>query len=135
MSLSKLRDDCPTTVILRKGTKLPGTNTYLQADNYGILFKDLYKHLNHLVGYLTKDTPPQSLTDNYKNPYSGETTLEIIGKSNKDALHEPVSEPLEEERILLLAQIHFPLKPYCGGAECLTAISQKQCSLIRSSRE
>lgn len=98
VSLSKLRDDCPTTVILRKGTKLPGTNTYLQADNYGILFKDLYKHLNHLVGYLTKDPPPQSLTDNYRNPYSGETTLEIIGKSNKDALHEPVSEPLEKPK-------------------------------------
>lgn len=98
VSLSKLRDDCPTTVILKKGTKLPGTNTYLQADNYGILFKDLYKHLNHLVGYLTKDPPPQSLTDNYRNPYSGETTLEIIGKSSKDALQEPVSEPLEKTK-------------------------------------
>lgn len=98
VSLSKLKDGCPTTVILRKGTKLPGTNTYLQADNYGILFKDLYKHLNHLVGYLTKDPPPQSLTDNYRNPYSGETTLEIIGKSSKDALQEPVSEPLEKTK-------------------------------------
>ena len=98
VSLSKLRDDCPTTLILRKGTKLPGTNTYLQADNYGILFKDLYKHLNHLVGYLKKDPPPQSLTDNYRNPYSGETTLEIIGKSTKDALPEPVSEPLEKPK-------------------------------------
>lgn len=98
VSLSKLKDGCPTTVILRKGTKLPGTNTYLQADNYGILFKDLYKHLNHLVGYLTKDPPPQSLTDNYRNPYSGETTLKIIGKSNKDALQVPVSEPLEKPK-------------------------------------
>ena len=54
--------------------------------------------MNHLVGYLTKDPPPKSLTDNYSNPYSGETTLEIIGKSTKDALHEPVSEPLERPK-------------------------------------
>ena len=82
VSLSKLNDNSPTTSVLRKGTKLPGTDTYLQADNYGILFKDLYKHLNHLVAYLTKSPPPQALTDNYKNPYTGETTLELLSHSD-----------------------------------------------------
>ena len=81
VSLNKLKAGCPTTVILRKGTKLPGTGAYLQADNYGIRFKDLYKHLNHLVGYLTADAPPQSMTDNFRDPYTGQTTLEIIGQS------------------------------------------------------
>lgn len=80
VSLSKLRHGCPTTVVLPKGSTLPGTHTHLQADNYGILFRDLYKHLNHLVEYLLKDAPPRSLTDNYKNPYTGETTLEILSE-------------------------------------------------------
>lgn len=82
VSLSKLKADAPCTIVLNKGARLPGTNSCLQADNYGILFKDLYKHLNHLVDYITKAPPPQSLTDNYKNPYTGETTKEIIGKSD-----------------------------------------------------
>ena len=69
--------------MLRKGTKLPETGAYLQADNCGIRFKDLYKHLNHLVGYLTADSPPQSMTDNFRNPYTGQTTLEIIGQSGR----------------------------------------------------
>lgn len=84
VSLSKLKAESPNTVVLKKGARLPGTNTRLQADNYGILFRDLYKHLNHLVDYLTKAPPPQSLTDNYKNPYTGETTKEIVEKSTID---------------------------------------------------
>lgn len=60
---------------------LPGTKTHLQADNYGIQFKDLYKHLNHLVEYLREAPPPPSLTDNFRNPYTGETTLEILGSA------------------------------------------------------
>lgn len=75
VSLGKLRPDCQTTHVLRKGTELPGTHTVLQADNYGIRFKDLYKHLNHLAAYLTKQKPPKSLTEAFQNPYSGETTL------------------------------------------------------------
>ena len=47
VSLNRLNDHTSTTLVLRKGSKLPGTNAYLQADNYGIQFKDLYKHLNH----------------------------------------------------------------------------------------
>lgn len=81
VSLTKLKDGIPTTVVLRKGSILPGTKTHLQADNYGIQFKDLYKHLNHLVEYLRAAPPLPSLTDNFRNPYTGETTLEILGSA------------------------------------------------------
>lgn len=84
VSLDKLKKGVPTTVILRKGSILPGTKTHLQADNYGIRFKDLYKHLNHMVKYLLEGPPKQSLTDGYWNPYTGETTLEILRKSTAD---------------------------------------------------
>ena len=80
-SLAKLKERVPTTVVLRKGAFIPGTQTHLQADNYGIRFGDLYKHLNHLVKFLLKAPTEQSLTDNYKNPYTGETTREIIDRS------------------------------------------------------
>lgn len=80
-SLTKLKESVPTTVVLRKGAVIPGTQTHLQADNYGIRFGDLYKYLNHLVKFLLKAPPEQSLTDNYKNPYTGETTREIIDRS------------------------------------------------------
>lgn len=82
VSLRKLNDACTTTRVLRKGAFLPGKNIRLQADNYGILFDDLYKDLDRLVDYMTKNTPPQEWSDNYKNPYSKKTTLEIISESN-----------------------------------------------------
>lgn len=53
VSLAKLHKGSSTTKELLKGTVLPGTHAVLQADNYGIEFKNLYKHLNHLVKYLT----------------------------------------------------------------------------------
>lgn len=80
-SLAKLKESVPTTVVLRKGAVIPGTQTHLQADNYGIRFGDLYKHLNHLVKFLLKAPTEQSLTDNYKNPYTSEKTREIIDRS------------------------------------------------------
>lgn len=80
-SLAKLKESVPTTVVLRKGAVIPGTQTHLQADNYGIRFGDLYKHLNHPVKFLLKAPTEQSLTDNYKNPYTGEKTREIIDRS------------------------------------------------------
>lgn len=79
VSLKKLSKECATTKELLKGTILPGTCTVLQADNYGIEFKNLYKHLNHLVRYLTDQEPPAAMTNNYRNPYTGKTTIEIIG--------------------------------------------------------
>ena len=87
VSLKKLQPGCQTTRILRKGDALPGTHTVLQADNYGILFRDLYKHLNHLVAYLTKQKPPESLTKNFENPYTGRTTAQILA-SEKSVLAE-----------------------------------------------
>lgn len=78
VSLQKLRTGCQTTRVLRKGEMLPGTHTVLQADNYGIQFRDLYKHLNHLVAYLTEQKPPESLTENFLNPYTGQTTAQIL---------------------------------------------------------
>ena len=81
VSLSRLIENTPTTAVLRKGTTLPGTKTYLQADNFGIQFKDLYKDLDHLVEYLTQSPPLSSLTDNFRNPYTGETTTAILSKT------------------------------------------------------
>lgn len=78
-SLVKLYRECPTTIELPKGSVLPGTHTTLQADNYGIEFRNLYKHLNHLAKYITEYGPPAELTDNYRNPYTRKTTLEILG--------------------------------------------------------
>lgn len=79
-SLSKLRPDCETTKILHKGDNIPDTRAELQADNYGIHFRNLYKHLNHLVAYLTGGEPPAFLTENFPNPYTGQTTAEILIK-------------------------------------------------------
>lgn len=77
VSLGKLNTHTPSTAVLRKGTYIPGTHTRLQADNYGIRFKDLYKHLNHLVDRLTSAPPPKQMTENFENPYTGETTKHI----------------------------------------------------------
>lgn len=77
-SLAKLRADCKTTKVLHKGETIPGTRTILQADNFGIHFRDLYKHLNHLVAYLLEHKPPLSLAENYPNPFDGQTTAQIL---------------------------------------------------------
>ena len=84
VSLSRLNPECKTTKVLRKGDMIPGTHTALQADNYGIQFNNLYKHLNHLVKYLTTKTPPESLTAGFLNPYSGQTTAQILMASGMD---------------------------------------------------
>lgn len=86
VSLKKLRAGCQTTHVLRKGDILPGTHAVLQADNYGIQFRDLYKHLNHLVAYLTEQEPPKSITDNFQNPYTGQTTAQILAVSQPEKI-------------------------------------------------
>lgn len=86
VSPKKLRAGCQTTHVLRKGDMLPGTHAVLQADNYGIQFRDLYKHLNHLVAYLTEQEPPKSLTDNFQNPYTGQTTAQILAASQPEKI-------------------------------------------------
>jgi len=82
VSLAKLNSMCEKTKTLLKGTVLPGTNTKLQADNYGIHFNDLYKHLNHMVDYITHNPPPDTITNNFINPYSGKTTKELANDNN-----------------------------------------------------
>lgn len=83
VSLEKLRQSCPTTRILRKGDVIPGTNTRLQADNYGIHFNDLYKHLNTLIKYLTENDPPEWLTQDYCNPYTGQPIKQVPERAEK----------------------------------------------------
>lgn len=109
VSLEKLKSSCPTTVVLHKGDTLPGTSTILQADNYGIRFADLYKHLNHLVEFFKKSPPPASLTENYRNPYTGSTTLELLGAAetepNTEILDEQRTDDTADKRITLAARI------------------------------
>ena len=78
-SLSKFTPDCDTTLVLKKGDPLPGTGTHLQADNYGIKFRDLNSNLDEVVAYVQKQSPPAWITDNFRNPYTGQTTREMLG--------------------------------------------------------
>lgn len=109
VSLNKLKSTCPTTVVLRKGDILPGTNTVLQADNFAIRYSDLYKHLNHLVEYFKEAPPPASLTDAFRNPYTGETTLELLGKDETQPKTEAANVKSEgntaDKRLTLAARI------------------------------
>lgn len=97
-SLSKLRPDCATTRVIRKGQCIPGTKTLLQADNYAIHFNDLYKHLNHLVAHLMEKEPPRSLTETYPNPYSGKTTAHILGQAEQNKLLQQTIQNENEEK-------------------------------------
>lgn len=82
ITLKWLSEDFPSTRVIRRGEKLPGTeNTYLQADNYGIRFRDLNKNLDGLVRMMRRTQPEQALTDNFKNPYTGDTTIEILARN------------------------------------------------------
>ena len=68
-SILKLRANVPTTVVLRKGSCIPDTNTLLQADNFGISFSNLEKDWESVIQYITTHSPPS--TENYPNPYTG----------------------------------------------------------------
>ena len=121
VSLEKLRSSCPTTVVLHKGDALPGTSTILQADNFGIRFADLYKHLNHLVGFFEKSPPPASLTENFRNPYTGETTLELLGKEETHTKTElsdvQRTDVAVDKRITLAARIKSLFKRVFRGSK------------------
>lgn len=75
------------TKTLRKYECIPGTKTPLQADNYGIRFDKLNKNLDGLVRTMRKRKPDQSAVDNYINPYTQETTLEINVSEESRILH------------------------------------------------
>lgn len=79
--------DWAGTKILRKGQCIPGTQARLQADNYGIEFKDLNKDLDGLVHTMNRRKPEQKVVDNYMNPYTGEITLEILKSEEAKIRH------------------------------------------------
>ena len=75
-SLEKLQHNCQTTLSLSKGSAIPGTQMPLQADNYGIHFRNLNNDLDSFVKYITECAPPDNLTNQYPNPYTGEIIAE-----------------------------------------------------------
>jgi len=66
-SLQRLRHNVEKTIILSKGRCIPGTKTYLQADNYAIHFKDLELDWSKVIKYIKSNQPPD--TCNYPCPY------------------------------------------------------------------
>ena len=92
-SLSKLSPECDTTLVLRKGELLPGTQTHLQADNYGIKFRDLNSNLNEVIEYIQRQSPPAWITDSFRNPYTGQTTREMLGLSTAETAHDTETAP------------------------------------------
>lgn len=105
VSLEKLCPKFEKTYILKKGDLIPGTKTPLQADNYGIHFKDLYKHLNTLIKYLTENTPPDSLTLEYRNPYTGQTTKQILEYNSNDTFDDQKAKNGPNKKSSILRQI------------------------------
>lgn len=78
-TLARLSMSFPKTEVLMKGSELPGTKLKeLQTDNYGIRFHDLYSYLPDLYDLLLSKKPFDQITDNYRNPRTGQTTLEVL---------------------------------------------------------
>ena len=75
------------TLTLRKGKRIPGTRTQLQADNYGIEFGNLNKNLDGLVRVMQSRKPDQEVVNNYHNPYTYETTIEVIASEEAKRCH------------------------------------------------
>lgn len=87
------------TMTLRKYDCIPGTTTPLQADNYGIKFDKLNKNLDGLVQTMRRRKPDQSVVDNYHNPYTQETTLEINASDEARRLHVQKVKTIKEDWI------------------------------------
>ena len=75
------------TLKLRKYDCIPGTRTRLQADNYAIEFRELNRNLDGLVRVMTSRYPDQEIVNNYRNPYTDETTIEIINSEESKRRH------------------------------------------------
>lgn len=75
------------TLTLRKGECIPGTRARLQADNYGIEFNELNRNLDGLVHAMKKRKPNQAVVDNYLNPYTHDTTIEITSSEEAKKQH------------------------------------------------
>ena len=56
--------------VLYKGDCIPNTSAKLQADNYGVFFKDLLS-MEQVMRYIQNSCPPD--TDCYTDPYDYET--------------------------------------------------------------
>lgn len=69
-------------MVLPKGTVIPGTKAHLQADNYGIHFRNLYHDMDSFVAFITMTPPPESLTNRYPNLYTGRFVIESVNKSD-----------------------------------------------------
>lgn len=83
-TLARLSSEFPKTEVLLRGSALPETKLEsLQTDNYGIRFEDLYSYPPDLYNLLTTKRPIRQITDNYKNPRTGQTTLEIQKNKTK----------------------------------------------------
>lgn len=67
VSLDRMSRRYPTTKVLRKGEFIPGTNTRLQADNYGIRFEDL-SDFDESFFYMTTHRP-DGVIERFVNPY------------------------------------------------------------------
>ncbi len=83
----KENPDYINTLVLRKGDYIPGTKTRLQADNYGIEFHDLNKNIDGLIRVMRNRRPDQEVSNQYANPYTHETTLEIISSEESKRRH------------------------------------------------
>lgn len=80
-SINRLKPDEELTTIIRKGETLPGTRTAMQADNYGIRFNQLTTDWDFIINKITTEPPPD--TDDYPNPYTGQTTAEILREKGR----------------------------------------------------
>ncbi len=108
VSLEKLNNHTEKTHVLKKGDLLPGTNTPLQADNYGIMFKDLYKCLDHTVEHIVSHKPSRSLTENYINPYTGKTTAQIRAENSFKEQARIEATPTVSSKIEPLSNANIP---------------------------
>ena len=78
-TLARLSRTFPKTEILLRGQELPGTRLkHLQTDNYGIRFDDLFTYPPDLYNLLLQHKPFPKITDDYLNPRTGKTTLEVL---------------------------------------------------------
>lgn len=77
-SISRLKAGVEHTVVLKKGSLLPGTKTpvQLQADNFGIRFEHLQQDWSIAIDYILHHAPPA--LDDYPNPYTGKTYKELF---------------------------------------------------------
>ena len=78
VTLSRLGQGVLHTQVLPRGSRLPGKDLILQADNYGIRMEHLFRDPWDLRVLLAECRPSPRLTEGFKNPRTGQTTLELL---------------------------------------------------------